>query len=112
MNQQSSKKVESNQVGSIYSWSGMFTYSSLILFVSLGAVLVTGLSVVQATHDNRFSFNELQELKASANQLDVEWGQLLLEQSTFGVEGRIQNKAATQLKMQVPEIASIVMVKK
>lgn len=112
MSKDMSKKSTVSQFQSIYRWTGLFTLSSLLLIGLLAAVLMTGLWVVQTTHDNRFSFNELQELRASANQLDVEWGQLLLEQSTFGVEGRIQNKATTQLKMKVPEIASIVMVKK
>lgn len=109
-NQSKSKSEEKPK--SIYHWAGLLGPTSFILMGLLGLVLGTGLSVVQATHDNRFSFNELQELRASANQLDVEWGQLLLEQSTFGVEGRIESKAITQLRMKVPEIASIVMVKK
>jgi cell division protein FtsL len=49
-------------------------------------------------------------LREEANQLDVEWGQLLLEQSTFGLDGRIEQKAVEQLRMQVPEIDHIVMV--
>ena len=55
-------------------------------------------------------FNELQELKDEANELETEWGQLLIEQSTFGVEGRIEEKAASQLLMQVPDLSEIVMV--
>lgn len=112
MKSKKSKSEPRNKPRSIYHWAGLLTPTSFILLGLLGLVLGTGLSVVQTTHDNRFSFNELQELRASANQLDVEWGQLLLEQSTFGVEGRIESKAITQLQMKVPEIASIVMVKK
>ena len=76
----------------------------------LAGVLVSGLLVVRTTHENRFAFNELQQLRDQAVQLDVEWGQLLLEQSTFGVDGRIEQKAAEQLQMQVPDIDDIVMV--
>ena len=68
-------------------------------------------TVVHTTHENRFAFNELQQLRDQANHLDVEWGQLLLEQSTFGVDGRIEQKAVDQLQMQVPEIDDIVMVR-
>lgn len=77
----------------------------------LGLVLTTGLSVVLTTHQNRFAFNELQELRERANGLEVEWGQLLLEQSTFGVEGRIELKAVEQLQMVIPELSSIIMVR-
>jgi cell division protein FtsL len=66
--------------------------------------------VVNTTHQNRFSFNELQELREQANALEIEWGQLLIEQSTFSVEGRIEQKAVDRLQMQVPETSSIVVV--
>ena len=49
-------------------------------------------------------------LRDQANGLEVEWGQLLIEQSTFGVEGRIEQKAFGQLHMEVPDIAKIIMV--
>ena len=78
-----------------------------ILLVSL---LVSGLMVVKTTHENRFAFNQLQVLREEANQLDVEWGQLLLEQSTFGLGGRIEQKATRELQLQVPRISDIVMV--
>jgi cell division protein FtsL len=42
--------------------------------------------------------------------LNVEWGQLLIEQSTFGVEGRIEQKAIEQLDMHVPDVSQIVMI--
>lgn len=94
----------------VLAWAGILGPQALVLYVLLLTVLVTGLSIVRTTHANRFAFNELQELREQANQLDVTWGQLLLEQSTFGVEGRIEQKALDQLQMQVPEISSIVMV--
>lgn len=111
MKKSPTNSIETEDYLSIFKWAGINRPGSLILVGILGLVLSTGLSVVQTTHDNRFSFNELQELRAQANQLDVEWGQLLLEQSTFGVEGRIETKAIQQLQMRVPEIARIVMVK-
>lgn len=95
---------------SVLEWAGVSSPRTFGLFVLLLAVLISGLSVVRTTHQNRFSFNELQELREQANALDVEWGQLLIEQSTFGVEGRIEQKAIEQLQMQVPEISNIVMV--
>ena len=95
---------------SILQWAGVSRPSTIVLLILLGSILISGLSVVKTTHQNRFAFNELQELKDQANQLDVEWGQLLIEQSTFGIEGRIEQKALDQLEMQVPEINSIVMV--
>ncbi|MED6332234.1 MAG: cell division protein FtsL [Pseudomonadota bacterium] len=97
-------------VPSVLQWSGLIRPASLGLVMLLVAVLGSGLSIVYTTHQSRFAFNELQELKVQSNQLETEWGQLLIEQSTFGVEGRIDQKAAEQLQMQVPELSKIVMV--
>ena len=95
---------------SVLEWAGVRTRATFALFATLTLVLVAGLSVVATTHENRFAFNELQVLRDQANGLEVEWGQLLIEQSTFGVEGRIEQKAFEQLQMEVPDIAKIVMV--
>ncbi|MEX0963620.1 MAG: cell division protein FtsL [Pseudohongiellaceae bacterium] len=94
----------------VLQWAGIRNRSNLALIAALALVLAAGLSVVATTHENRFAFNELQELRDQANRLEVEWGQLLIEQSTFGVEGRIQRKAFEQLEMEVPDIAKVVMV--
>lgn len=95
---------------SVLDWVGVRNRTALALFATLVLVLAAGLSVVATTHENRFAFNELQVLRDQANGLEVEWGQLLIEQSTFGVEGRIEQKAFEQLQMEVPDIANIVMV--
>ncbi len=108
---QNKKKAprESIELSILY-WAGIRNRSSFVLFAALAIVLATGLFVVGATHQNRSAFNELQVLREQANNLEIEWGQLLIEQSTFGVEGRIQQKAFEQLQMEVPDIAKIVMV--
>ncbi|MEC8455073.1 MAG: cell division protein FtsL [Pseudomonadota bacterium] len=91
-------------------WLGLASASSALLHALLVSLLVSGLMVVKTTHENRFAFNQLQVLRDEANQLDVEWGQLLLEQSTFGLGGRIEQKATRELQLQVPRISDIVMV--
>ena len=91
-------------------WLGLASAFSALLYALLFLLLVSGLMVVKTTHENRFAFNELQVLREEANQLDVEWGQLLLEQSTFGLGGRIEQKATRELQLQVPRISDIVMV--
>ena len=91
-------------------WLGLASASSALLYALLVSLLISGLMVVKTTHENRFAFNELQVLREEANQLDVEWGQLLLEQSTFGLGGRIEQKATRELQLQVPRISDIVMV--
>ena len=105
-----SDSVEPAVSHSVLVWLGLASASSALLYALLVLVLFSGLMVVKTTHENRFAFNELQVLREEANQLDVEWGQLLLEQSTFGLDGRIEQKATRELQMQVPRINDIVMV--
>ena len=104
------RAVVKNGHPSIFQWAGLWRPATLGLCIMLALVLVTGLSVVLTTHENRFAFNELQELREQANKMELEWGQLLIEQSTFGVEGKIEQKAVEQLQMHVPDLSKIVMV--
>ncbi len=94
----------------ILAWAGLLRLRFLWLLLLLVLVLASGLGVVRTTHQNRFAFNELQELRERANQLDIQWGQLLIEQSTFAFEGRVEQKAREELGMRVPDLSRIVMV--
>ena len=76
----------------------------------MSLTVVSGLAVVLKEHQNRTSFNDLQELKDQRNELEVKWGQLLIEQSTFGVEGRVEQKAVNDLKMRLPDPKELIMV--
>lgn len=66
-------------------------------------VVLVSLSVVTAQHQARKSFVALQQEKARAQQMEVEWGQLQLEQSTWAAPGRIEKIAAQYLQMQLPK---------
>ncbi|MBP79575.1 MAG: cell division protein FtsL [Deltaproteobacteria bacterium] len=83
-----------------------FAFLLLVFFAS-----ASGISVIRATHDYRHLFISLQEAREHSNQLGVIWGQLLIEQSTFGVDGRIEQKAVELLEMRVPAVEEIVMAK-
>ena len=88
---------------SIFQWVGVLRLSTLGLLVSLGLILATGLSVVRTTHENRFAFNKLQEMKEQANQLEVEWGQLLIEENLWAFPHRIEKDAKKLLSMRAPK---------
>ena len=68
----------------------------------LAAVVVCALSVVTSQHKARKLFIKLQSEKERAQQMDVEWGQLQLEQSTWATPARVEKIAAQQLQMQLP----------
>ncbi len=73
---------------------------NLILLLALTAC---ALGMVTSQHKARKLFNELQQEEERAKQLDVEWGQLQLEQSTWAMHARVEKIARTRLHMSVPD---------
>ncbi len=82
----------------------------LFLFLLL-ALMGSSLAVIWSTHVSRQLLNELQQLEKERNRLQVEWGQLLLEQSSMVSQGRIEDMAQQQLGMQIPAMDKVVVVK-
>ncbi|MGE0114806.1 MAG: cell division protein FtsL [Steroidobacteraceae bacterium] len=66
-------------------------------------VLVSAVGVVWSKQQSRNQFVELQRLEKERDQLDTEWGQLRLEQSTWVTYGRIEKIAHDDLRMVVPD---------
>ena len=65
--------------------------------------IACALGVVTSQHKARKLFVELQQEKDRAQQMDVEWGQLQLEQSTWATPVRVEKIAAMKLQMQLPK---------
>lgn len=74
------------------------------------AVTVSALLVVGSTHQARLSFFELESLRREAQELEIQRGQYLLEQSTWAAYSRVENLAHKKLGMRLPEPEDIVMV--
>ncbi len=66
-------------------------------------VLMSAVGVVWSKQQTRNQFVELQRLEKERDQLDTEWGQLRLEQSTWVTYGRIEKIAHDDLHMVVPD---------
>jgi cell division protein FtsL len=74
----------------------------------LTLVLVAcALSVVSARHQARKLFVTLQSEQAHARDLDVEWGQLQLEISTWLMHNRVEEVARGRLHMVIPQAGHI-----
>jgi len=65
---------------------------------------LSAVEVVIHRHGNRQLFLTLQELQSQRSDLDQEWGQLLLEQGTWGAHGRIEDVARNKLDMTLPNV--------
>ena len=73
---------------------------NLILLLVLTAC---ALGLVTSQHQARKLFAELEREQERAKQLDVEWGQLQLEQSTWAMHARVEKIARERLRMSVPD---------
>jgi len=80
---------------------------SLLLLV----VVVSAVSVVFSKHQARKLFIELQSLENERDAMDVEWGQLQLEQSTLTTQGQVEVAARDRLGMVVLSADNMVIVK-
>ena len=65
-------------------------------------VIACALGVVTSQHKARQLFMDLQYEKERAQQMDVEWGKLQLEQSTLAMPTRVEKLARQQLQMHLP----------
>lgn len=74
-------------------------------------VMASAVGVVYAKHESRQLFIELQTLQEVRDTLNVRWGRLQLEQSTWATHGRIEDVARQKLGMKIPAAAAVVIVK-
>lgn len=75
-------------------------------------VVVSALLVVGVTQDVRLRTGQLEVLRREAAELDVQWGQYLLEQSTWASYSRVEKIAREELDMVEPGPEQIILVNK
>jgi cell division protein FtsL len=81
----------------------------LNLMLMVIAVLCA-MGVVTSQHKARKMFVDLQQEESLAKRMEVEWGQLQLEQSTWAMHARIEKIATSYLQMKVPDPTKIQVV--
>ncbi|HSD99736.1 MAG TPA: cell division protein FtsL [Burkholderiales bacterium] len=75
--------------------------------VLLAALTACALALVTSQHQARKLYGELQKEQELAKQLDVEWGQLQLEASTWATHARVEKLATRALGMRVPPASRV-----
>ena len=82
-----------------------------ISFIAMSLlVLLSAVGVVSSRHESRKLFVSLQEMQVQRDHMNVEWGKLQIEQSTWATHSRVANKAASQLGMLVPKTENVRMI--
>ena len=78
----------------------------LLILVLLGCAL----SLVSSNHRARKLFTELEAGQKRMRDLDVEFGQLQLESSTWAMHARVEKIARQSLRMRPPEAGRVQMI--
>lgn len=84
---------------------------ALVLCLTGLLVVVTSILVIFSAHDYRKLFHQHQLMLRQHDDLQVEWGQLLLEQGTWAANNRVESLAIHKLDMKVPDQSSIEFVR-
>jgi cell division protein FtsL len=87
------------------------TASPVTTAILLAAIIATSLAVVYSRHQDRKLFIELQSLGYDKDAMDVEYGQLQLEQSTLTTHGKVEQAARTRLGMVNPSPQQVQIIK-
>lgn len=76
--------------------------SIYMLVLLLAAVLISALGVIYNTNSYRSTFSKVQQEEQQTHHLQLQWGQLLLEQASLVTPARVQELATERLNMNFP----------
>ena len=75
------------------------------------AVFLSAIALIDSRQQNRMEFEALQQAVEQRDQLNIEWGRLLLEQSTWSTHAYIEQSATQKLGMGSPPASQILVVR-
>jgi cell division protein FtsL len=85
----------------------------LLLVVVFAAVCVlSAIALVYTKHESRKLFVELESLSRERDELNIEWGQLQIEQSTWATHARIEQVATKELTLVRPDPNEIFVIER
>ena len=84
----------------------------LLVLVFAVVCVMSALALVYTKHESRKLFVELETLTHERDQLNIEWGQLQIEQSTWATHARIEQVATDDLALVRPEATEIYVIER
>ena len=69
----------------------------------LAVLVACAIGLVTSQHQARKRFSELEREEARARELDIDYGRLQLEASTWGLHQRVEKIATGTLGMRTPD---------
>jgi cell division protein FtsL len=85
---------------------------SLLVFVFAVVCVLSAIALVYTKHESRKLFMELEGLTTQRDELNIEWGQLQIEQSTWAQHARIEQVATEDLSLVRPETTEIFVIER
>jgi cell division protein FtsL len=86
--------------------------SSVLVFVFAVVCVLSAIALVYTKHESRKLFVELEQLTQERDELNIEWGQLQIEQSTWAQHARIEQVASDDLALVRPEATEIFVIER
>jgi cell division protein FtsL len=68
--------------------------------------------MIYTKHESRKLFIELEQLTSERDALNIEWGQLQIEQSTWATHARIEKVALEELSLTRPATSEIFVIER
>ena len=84
----------------------------LWVFIFAAICVVSALALVYTKHEARTLFVELERLTHERDELNIEWGQLQIEQSTWATHARIEQVATEDLELMRPGATDIYVIER
>ena len=85
---------------------------ALLVFVFAIVCVLSAIALVYTKHESRKLFVELETLTHQRDELNIEWGQLQIEQSTWAQHARIEQVASEDLSLVRPEAQEIFVIER
>ena len=86
--------------------------SFLLVLVFAVVCVMSAMALVYTKHESRKLFVELDGLTQERDNLNIEWGQLQIEQSTWATHARIEQVATDDLALVRPEATEIYVIER
>jgi len=86
--------------------------SFLLVFVFAVVCVLSSMALVYTKHESRKLFVELEGLTQKRDELNIEWGQLQIEQSTWATHARIERVATDDLSLVRPTATEIYVIER
>lgn len=88
------------------------TQPAVLVLVFAAVCVMSAMALVFTKHESRKLFVELETLTRERDELNIEWGQLQIEQSTWATHARIEQVALDRLSLVRPQSTEIFVIER